>query len=157
MVEGAPNDIFEQGRLDNILIRNVNQMAKLARFMDAVTQRVVGNKSLTTPFTAFVKKQVDKVVQEIRFERTLEHDMSKQGIQYTPPRLQLHFPKSEPRLLTLPEWSMSNDSDDENTYTRRMRDSKSRKIAVKARTPLHIRVVKVEITQVRRTYHRLMR
>lgn len=39
MVEGALIDIMEQGRLDAILARNLDRLAKSIRFMDALTRR----------------------------------------------------------------------------------------------------------------------
>lgn len=49
------------------------QVGEFSTFMDSLSRRVVGNKSVVTPIMAFVKKQVNKVAQEVRFEWALEY------------------------------------------------------------------------------------
>lgn len=56
MVKGVLIDVIEQRRLETLLIRNVDKFASSARFMDALMGRVVGNKSLGTMITPFVKR-----------------------------------------------------------------------------------------------------
>lgn len=53
MVGGALIYIVEQGRLDTILMRNVNWLAKSSRFMNSMMGRVVGNESFITEIAAF--------------------------------------------------------------------------------------------------------
>lgn len=59
MVEGAPINIVEQGRLETILMCNMDKLTKYTPFMDAMTPRAIVNKSFTMQTAAFVKKNVE--------------------------------------------------------------------------------------------------
>lgn len=68
MMAGALVDIVEQGRVDTILNRNLDNFVNSGRSMDSLTPWVVGSKSLVSPITFFVKNQVNEVAQKARFE-----------------------------------------------------------------------------------------
>lgn len=77
MVESTLTNIAEKGRLHTLLIRNVDRLANLARFIKAITRGVVVNNSLVALITVFMKKQVDNAVQGVKFESALENELTK--------------------------------------------------------------------------------
>lgn len=76
-MEGALIEIVEQVHLDSILVRNMDKLAKSIRFMDDVTGQAVGGTSIITPIVAFVKRHVERIAEEVRFEMSLEHQLTK--------------------------------------------------------------------------------
>lgn len=76
LVEGALSDTVEQGRLGTILINYGDKWENSARFKDALTRRVVRNKSLVAPITAIVKKRVEKVAQDKKSDSSRHWNMS---------------------------------------------------------------------------------
>lgn len=61
IVEGSLIIIVDQGRLDTILVRNMDKLTKSTRFMDALTRRFVSSTLFITPVTKFVRKQVERM------------------------------------------------------------------------------------------------
>lgn len=107
MVEGALIDIVGPGRLDTILDSNVDKFAKSNRFLDTLARRVVRSTFIILPFPAFFKRSVSKMVEEVRFKRTLEHQLTIQGMMaISPPRSSSLSPKFEPGIFTPSEQSV---------------------------------------------------
>lgn len=68
-------DIFEQGSHYSILVCKVDLLAELTWFMDALKRQVVCSTSIISLTPAFVKKHVDRMVEEVRFEKALENQL----------------------------------------------------------------------------------
>lgn len=69
MLQGALNDIVKQGHLDTILVRQMDKLVESIRFKDAVTQRNIGYMSFITPVTVCDKEHLDRILEEVYFER----------------------------------------------------------------------------------------
>lgn len=104
ILEGALIDIVQQGGPDTIPVREVDKLLKSIRSMEVLTRQVVGSKSNITPITAFFKKYVDRMVEEVCFESALEPQFSKRGmVQISQPRSSSISPKPERRIPAPPE------------------------------------------------------
>lgn len=78
----------------------------------------------------FAKKHVDRMVEEVRLEKALEHQLNKWGItQASPPRLQSMLPKFKALIRTPPERSASGEKDGNNEKRCQTSDRGSRDIA----------------------------
>lgn len=75
------------------------QVAKSTRFIDALTRRVVFSTSSIMPIAVLVDEQVERVVQEIRFEKALEQKPTKQTMMHISPSQSISMSfESEPHL-----------------------------------------------------------
>lgn len=78
--ERALINIVEQGLLDAIVMGNVDRLALCTDYMGPVTQQVVRTVSFTMTIAMYVRKQVDRMVEDVRSKRTLEHQLVEQGV-----------------------------------------------------------------------------
>lgn len=74
---GSLIEIVEQGCQDTNLEHGKDKLTKSIRFMDSLTQSVVHRPSNITPIAGFVKNHVERTVEEVRFEKALENQLSK--------------------------------------------------------------------------------
>lgn len=110
MMEGAFADMIEQGRLNTLLLRNVYRMTMFNFFMDTVIPWAATSITIITPIAAFVEKHVDGLVDSIRFQKTLEPQLTQPGMmQAVLPRSIAMSPKFEPCIPTLRKRSASNE------------------------------------------------
>lgn len=71
MVEETLINTVEQGRLDTILASNGDMLAKFTGVKEVLMRRAIANTSTFTPIITFDKKQVDIILEEVRFEKEL--------------------------------------------------------------------------------------
>lgn len=65
MVERALIEIVEQGCMDTIFASNVDTLAMSTQFMDTQTIWAVGNKSNIMQISGFVKRHVQRMLEEL--------------------------------------------------------------------------------------------
>lgn len=87
VVERVLTNIIEHGLLDINLRRNVYVFARYSRCMDVLSWPAVSRKFIVTPIAPSVKKQFDKMVEEVRLKKTLEHPPRKWGMMQISPTL----------------------------------------------------------------------
>lgn len=66
-------------RVDTIVVLKVDKLTKSTRLLDAFKWLVAGSASIITTVPAFVKKHDYRMVEEVRFEKALEHQFSNRG------------------------------------------------------------------------------
>lgn len=69
-------DIVNRGSPGTNLGCSMDKMAKSTHFVHALAQGVVGITSITTSIAAFVKNHGDRMVEEVRFQKSLEIQLS---------------------------------------------------------------------------------
>lgn len=111
---GALTDIFEQGRLHPIWVRNMKKLAGSTSFMDAQKQTEIANKSFIKPIVAFVEKHFDRILEKVCFEKALEQQLTNKVLmQISPPHLNSMPSESETRISSSSKQSVSSDKEEE--------------------------------------------
>lgn len=65
-------DIFWQGRMDSMLMRNIEALSESYRFMDALTRRVTRCQLLISPMKVHVKRYMKTIGEEDRLAQRLQ-------------------------------------------------------------------------------------
>lgn len=72
LVQEVLTDVVEQRRLDTLLVRNADKLARPDRIMDVLSQCIVGSDDLIKMVAQFMERHMDKVNNEFRLECILE-------------------------------------------------------------------------------------
>lgn len=57
-------EIFQQGKLDSLLVSNVEALIQPDRFVEALSRHVLGCQSLFTPLTEHAKHRINRIQEE---------------------------------------------------------------------------------------------
>lgn len=100
-------DIINQNRLETYVF------VKSTRFLSSQTALIVGITSIIEPIAEFFGKHVDRMVQEVYFQKASENQLGERVIvQNSLSRLSSMLPKSKPHISVPQELSASGDLDD---------------------------------------------
>lgn len=156
MLEETLIDIVKQGDLEIILGHNVNKLTKYIRSRDVMTQWVARNSFFITPITIFVKKDIERILQEVRLEKALKQELiNSERMQTFSLSSSLMSQEIQVYLHTPSEPSASSDSIDKKKKTGGKSGSRIRyKIAWRDRPPFLWKVASVVTRKRKPKLHR---
>lgn len=103
-------DIIKHDCLDIISVHSVDKIAKYTRSINDLIEQAASSMSFVTLVTAYVKKPVDRTVEEVHFKISLQQQHTKlRMMQIQPGRSILVSPELDPWVHAPPKRLVSSD------------------------------------------------